>query len=246
MLFFPVELSSETPPNYTRLRESMVQEQIYQRGITDKRLLKAFRKVKRHLFVRKELRYKAYGDYSLDIGEGQQLSQPYIVAFMTYAIDPNPKHPHADTTQETKRPKKKVLEIGTGSGYHAAILAELFDSVYTIEVLETLGQDARNRLDLMGYKNIKVKIGDGYEGWKEHAPYDAIIVTCSEDHIPRPLIDQLAIGGRLIIPVMYSTNIQELVLLEKIGNRRSDWKKTQLFPVDFSPIIRSSNKQKQK
>lgn len=254
LFFFCSMLSAEQPPNYDRMREKMIREQIFQRGITNKSILRAFRKVKRHLFVKKELREKAYGDFKLDIGEDEHLNKPYIVAFMTYAVGPEMSHNPRPKKIKPKRRNpgrrqvldKKVLEIGTGSGYHAAILGEVFRSVYTIELKESLGRQAKKRLDLLGYKNIEVKIGDGFKGWPEHAPFDAIIVTCPEDHIPQALIDQLAVGGRLIIPMIYSDNLRELVLLEKISTRSGDWKKTQLFPVDPSPAIKSGNNGKQK
>lgn len=213
-------------PDYTMLRQRMVKTQILGKGFSDKRLLEAFTRVKRHLFVKPELRDKAYDDCSLDIGEGQTMSQPYIVAIMTSVVSPTYN--------------KKVLEIGTGSGYSTAILAELVQNVYTIELIESLGVQAKERLDAMGYKNIKFKIGDGYEGWLKYAPYDGIIVTCSEDHIPQALIDQLAVGGRMIIPVSYSTEVQELVLLEKLED--GSLKKTSLIPVEFVPLIRGTNK----
>lgn len=212
--------------DYTAQRKQMVEEQIFHRGIKDKRVLRAFLNVKRHLFVKEELRDKAYNDVDLDIGEGQVMSRPYIVAIMTYAVAPDNN--------------KKVLEIGTGSGYHAAVLAELTKSVYTIELLEPLAKKAKKCLDSMGYKNIKFKIGNGYEGWAEYAPYDGIIVTCSEDHIPQPLINQLAVGGRLIIPVRYALNMQELILLEK--DSKGQLKKTHLIPVQAVPLIRGGER----
>jgi protein-L-isoaspartate(D-aspartate) O-methyltransferase len=214
-------------PGYYTLRKQMAEEQIFSRGITDKRILNAFIKVRRHLFVDLALRSKAYDDRSLDIGEGQRVSRPYIVAIMTLAVGP--------------KYNKKVLEIGTGSGYHAAVLAELVKHVYTIEVFESLAKKARKRLDSMGYKNITFKIGNGYKGWEQYAPYDGIIVTCHEDHIPQPLIDQLAVGGRMIIPVSYSSTAQELILLEKIDNKGT-LKKTNLIPVQALPMIRGSDK----
>jgi len=214
-------------PDYSALQTKMVKEQIEGRGITDIRVLNAFMKVKRHIFVKPEFRKDAYNDSPLDIGEGQTISEPYIVAVMTLAVTPTPG--------------KKVLEIGTGSGYHAAILAELVKNVYTIEVIEKLGKDAQKRLDAMGYKNIKFKIGNGYEGWEQYAPYDGIIVTCSEDHIPLPLIEQLAVGGKLIIPVSYSTKVQELILIEKDSN--GELKKKYLIPVQFVPLIRGKDEQ---
>jgi protein-L-isoaspartate(D-aspartate) O-methyltransferase len=205
----------------------MIEEQIAARGITEKRLLDAFLKVERHLFVKPELRKKAYNDSFLDIDEGQTISEPYIVAIMTYAVAPEYD--------------KKVLEIGTGSGYHAAILAELVKNVYTIELIDALGKKAKKRLDSLGYKNIKFKIGDGFKGWQEYAPYDGIIVTCPEDHIPTPLIDQLAVGGRMIIPVSYSSKVQELILIEKDAG--GELKKTNLIPVQFVPLIRGKDDQ---
>lgn len=212
--------------NYFVLRKQMVEEQIFHRGITDSSILRAFSDVRRHLFVNPELRSKAYDDTSLDIGYGQDISRPYIVAVMTYAVAP--------------RYDKKVLEVGTGSGYHAAILAELVKTVYTIELNENLARPARQRLDAMGYKNIKFKVGDGYKGWPQYAPYNCIIVTCNEDHLPQPLIDQLAVGGRMIIPVSYSSNLQELIVLEK-QDKKGTLKKTSLIPVQFTPMIRGND-----
>ncbi|MCX6579868.1 MAG: protein-L-isoaspartate(D-aspartate) O-methyltransferase [Candidatus Aminicenantes bacterium] len=211
-------------PDYALLQKKMTAEQIVGRGITDQRLLTAFEKVKRHLFVKPSLRAHAYDDSPLDIGEGQSISEPYIVAVMTAAVAPTPG--------------KKVLEIGTGSGYHAAILAELVKNVYTIELIEKLGKDAQTLLDSLGYKNIHFKIGDGYKGWEQYAPYDGIIVTCSEDHIPEPLIKQLAVGGRLIIPVRYSSKVQELIMIEK--EEDGELKKTYLIPAQFVPLIRGN------
>jgi protein-L-isoaspartate(D-aspartate) O-methyltransferase len=226
-LLFPGGMYGEKENvDYTAQRKQMVDEQIFHRGITDKRVLDAFFNVKRHLFVKEELRDRAYDDVTLDIGEDQVVSRPYIVAIMTYAVAPDNN--------------KKVLEIGTGSGYHAAVLAELTKSVYTIELLEPLANKARKQLDSMGYKNIEFKIGDGYKGWEKYAPYDGIIVTCSEDHIPQPLINQLAVGGRMIIPVRYAHNIQELILLEKDG--RGQLKKTHLIPVQAVPLIRGGER----
>lgn len=215
----------ESEINFFALRKKMIEEQLMGRGITDHRVLNAFWKVKRHLFLKPEIRRYAYDDAAPDIGEDQTISEPYFVAIMTQAIIPDHD--------------KKVLEIGTGSGYHAAILAELVKTVYTIERLEKLGKEANKRLDTLGYKNIKTKIGDGYLGWKEFAPYDGIIVTCSDDHIPLPLIEQLAVGGRLIIPVRYSSTVQELILIEKLAD--GNLKKRHLIPVQFVPLIRGKD-----
>ena len=211
--------------DYTILRKNMVEKQILERGITDKRILNAFYKVKRHLFVKPELRHMAYGDYPLPIDENQTISQPYIVAIMTYIIAPEYN--------------KKVLEIGTGSGYQASILAQLVKNVYTIEIKKNLALKAKKLIRSFDYKNIKFKIGDGYLGWKEYAPYDGIIVTCSPDHIPPPLIEQLAVGGRMVIPVSYTSNVQELILIEK--DIKGNLKRTDLIPVRFVPLIRNIN-----
>ncbi len=200
----------------------MVKEQIMRRGITDKRLIGAFLKVKRHLFVDEKFRSDSYGDASLSIGEGQSIDRPYIVAMMTSVIAPDYN--------------KKVLEIGTGSGFHAAILAELVKNVYTIENRPNLSKKAEKLLKSLGYKNIKFKIGDGAKGWKEYAPFDGIICTYSPDHIPPDLLDQLALGGRMIIPVSYSSKVQEFILIEKEGDDRL--KRSILIPVPFTPLIR--------
>ncbi|MCX7681508.1 MAG: protein-L-isoaspartate(D-aspartate) O-methyltransferase [Anaerolineae bacterium] len=173
---------------FTQQRESMVIETIERRGITDERVLKAMRTVPRHLFVPEDQRDHAYGDYPLPIGYGQTISQPYIVALMTQLLE--------------LKEGDKVLEIGTGSGYQAAILAEIPGvEVYTIEIIPALAKSARERLESLGYTSIHCKEGDGYYGWPEHAPFDAIIVTAAPDHVPQPLVDQLAEGGRLVIPV---------------------------------------------
>jgi len=210
---------------FTAQRQMMIREQIQERGIIDQRILDAFLKVKRHLFVRPEYRAEAYGDFPLPIDEGQTISQPYIVAIMTSVIAP--------------AYRKKVLEIGTGSGYQAAILAELVTEVFTIEIKEKLASQARRLLAELGYRNIRFKTGDGYLGWKEVAPFDGIIVTCAPDHIPQPLIDQLAPGGRMVIPISYSSTVQDLILIEK--DDRGRLKKTNLIPVQFVPLIRGAN-----
>ncbi len=207
---------------FTSARQRMVEEQIQGRGITDGRIAAAFLKVKRHLFVRPQDLAAAYGDHPLFIGEGQTISQPYIVAVMTYVIAP--------------AGRRRVLEIGTGSGYQAAILAELVPEVCTIEILPNLAERARRTLDSMGYRNIRFKTGDGYLGWKEHAPFDGIIVTCAPDHIPPPLIEQLAVGGRMVIPISYSSGVQDLILIEK--DARGKLRQTDLIAVQFVPLVR--------
>jgi protein-L-isoaspartate(D-aspartate) O-methyltransferase len=206
-------------------RKNMLENQILARGITEKNILNAFMKVKRHLFVSPGLKDKAYEDFPLAIGEGQTINEPYIVAIITYAISPDKN--------------KKVMEIGTGSGYHAAILAELVKEVYTIEIKETLAQEAIKRLNSLKYNNIKFKIGDGYHGWSAHAPFDGIIMTSAIDHIPEPLVEQLAVGGRMVIPVSYSSEVQELIIIEKQMN--GQLKRINLIPVQFVPLIRSKD-----
>lgn len=225
LLLLPLLLPGTSESEFTAKREKMVREQVLERGITDPRLLHALLKVKRHLFVGPAFQAAAYGDFSLPIEERQTISQPYIVAIMTTVIAPDYK--------------KKVLEIGTGSGYQAAILAELVREVYTIEINPKLARKSKELLNSLGYRNIRCRTGDGYLGWPEAAPFDGIIVTCAPDHIPPPLIEQLAVGGRMVIPIIYSTTVQELLLVEKLANGKL--KKTNLIPVLFVPLIRGGN-----
>lgn len=180
-------------------RRRMVETQIQARGITDQRVLKAILKVPRHQFVSLDLRAYAHADHPLNIGYGQTISQPYMVAYMTEV---------AELT-----PTDNVLEIGTGCGYQAAILAELVQAVYTVELIPELATSARRHLQKLGYRNIHFKIGDGYQGWADHAPYDAIIVTAAPDHVPEALIEQLADHGKMVIPV--GTFQQYIEVLEK-------------------------------
>ena len=182
-------------------RQRMVQEQIISRGITDQRVIDAMSKIPRHLFVDEALTGKAYGDHPLPIGEGQTISQPYVVALMTEALK----------LKSTDR----VLEIGTGSGYQAAVLAEIVKEIYTIEIRERLKTKASKLLSELGYLNVKTRYADGYFGWEEYAPFDAIIITASANHIPPPLIKQLKEGGRLIIPLGSTLYYQTLTLVTK-------------------------------
>ena len=182
----------------------MVQTQIAARGIKDPRVLEAMRKVPRHLFVEEALKDQAYGDYPLPIGEGQTISQPYIVALMTEAL-------------ELKGPEK-VLEVGTGSGYQAAILAELAKQVYSIERYPSLAHRAKRLLERLGYRNVIIRVGDGTKGWPEVAPFDAIIVTAAGPKIPEPLLEQLKDGGRLVMPVGDQWS-QYLIKVTKKGDR---------------------------
>lgn len=188
---------------YASARVEMIQKDIKERGISDRQVLDAMGKVKRHLFVDDDLWSLAYGDHPLPIDEGQTISQPYIVALMTEALK--------------VKPGEKVLEIGTGSGYQAAVLAELTDEVYSIEIKEKLVEKARANLDANGYLNVKTKQGDGYFGWEEHAPFDAIIITCAVNHIPTYLLKQLKDGGRLILPLGEIKYYQRLTLITKKG-----------------------------
>ena len=190
--------------DFSAERERMVEQQIAMRGVTDARVLAAMRKVPRDAFVPEAVRDLSYTDQPLSIGYDQTISQPYIVALMTEKL--------------RVKPTDRVLEIGTGSGYQAAILGELAAEVYTIEIVEPLGKRAAATLQRLGYKNVHVKIGDGYQGWPEHAPFDAIIVTCAPEHVPRPLIEQTKEGGRIIIPVG-SAGDQHLYLVEKREGR---------------------------
>lgn len=200
-------------------RKAMVAEQIEARGVKDRRVLEAMEKVPRHEFVPEKYRPFAYEDSPLPIGEGQTISQPYIVALMTESLN--------------LEGDEKVLEVGTGSGYQAAVLSELSKEVYTIEILEPLAERAEELLQRLGYRNVKVKYGDGYLGWEEYAPFDGIIVTCAPDHIPQPLIDQLAEGGRMVIPVGEVHFIQVLKIVEKREGKLSVWN---VIPVRFVPM----------
>ena len=197
----------------------MVEEQLKPRGIHDERVLAAMAKVPREEFVPENLRAQSYSDGALPIGHDQTISQPFIVAFMTEQL-----HPKATD---------RVLEIGTGSGYHAAVLAELVKDVYTIEIIEPLAKEASARLARLDYKNAHVKIGDGYQGWPEVAPFDAIIVTCAPDKVPPPLTQQLKDGGRMIVPVGSGID-QQLYLLEK---KNGELAQTAILPVRFVPMM---------
>lgn len=221
LYFFLTILTTQEDP-YKAKREKMVAQQIQGRGVNNQDVLNAMRIVKRHLFVPSEIIPEAYNDRPLPIGYGQTISQPYIVAYMTEVINPKPDF--------------KVLEIGTGSGYQAAVLAEIVKEVYTIEIVSQLGTAATRRLSELGYKNIKVKIDDGYFGWKENGPFDAIMVTAAAEYIPPPLISQLKDGGKMIIPVGSPFMTQTLMLVEKKGNKTST---KSLLPVSFVPFTRS-------
>jgi protein-L-isoaspartate(D-aspartate) O-methyltransferase len=207
---------------YSALREKMVKDQIIDRGISDKSTLRAMKKVPRHLFVPADVADEAYNDYPLPIGYNQTISQPYIVAYMTEVSKP--------------AAKKRVLEIGTGSGYQAAILAEIVDTVYTIEIIPELAREASERFKKLGYRNIVARYGDGYNGWKEHSPFDIIIVTAAAEKIPQPLLDQLAENGRLVIPVGEPYSTQELILAVKKNGKTESRRLTLVRFVPFKRL----------
>ena len=217
-----VWLADPSAQRFSMMREEMVQTQMVARDVRDSEVLRAVKKVPRHLFVPKDERPQAYQDRPLPIGSGQTISQPYIVAKMTELA-------------EVKK-GQKVLEIGTGSGYQAAILAELGTTVYSIEIIESLAEQAKQNLESAGYPGLHLRTGDGYQGWPDAKPFDAIIVTAAPEKVPQPLVDQLKIGGRLVIPVgppsgHYSHQELMVITKTKIGAERRT-----VFPVAFVPM----------
>jgi protein-L-isoaspartate(D-aspartate) O-methyltransferase len=214
--------------DFHKLREEMVRTQIAterwsgSEAVRDPRVLDSLRKTPRHRFVPAELVRYAYDDRPLPIGYGQTISQPYIVAKMTELLQPKGEH--------------RILEIGTGSGYQAAVLSPLVAQVFTIEIVEPLGTAGRQRLAELGYKNVEARVGDGYFGWSEKAPFDGIIVTASANHIPPPLIEQLKPGGRMVIPVGNPFQTQMLMLVTKGSNGPRDLQVRSLMPVAFVPL----------
>jgi protein-L-isoaspartate(D-aspartate) O-methyltransferase len=210
--------------DFAAQRQQMVQRQLMTRGINDARILAVMAKVPREEFVAPESRAASYEDGPLPIGNGQTISQPYIVAFMTEQLRP--------------KPNDRVLEVGTGSGYQAAILAELVSEVYSVEIVEPLAKNAQATLQRLGYKNVHLKIGDGYKGWPEQGPFDAIIVTCAPEKVPQPLVDQLKDDGRMVIPVG-DRFAQELYLLEK---KNGQLKQSATLPVRFVPMANEAAK----
>jgi protein-L-isoaspartate(D-aspartate) O-methyltransferase len=209
------------------LREKMVRETIAQPAdgrdpVRDRRVLEALRTIPRHEFVPEDSRSHAYADHPLAIGHGQTISQPYIVAKMTELLAPRPEH--------------RVLEVGTGSGYQAAVLSPLVKEVYTIEIIQPLGEAARERLARLGYKNVEVRVGDGYYGWPDKGPFDAIIVTAWSSHVPPPLVQQLKPGGRMVIPVGTFFYNQNLVVVHKGSKGPQDLRIESIMPVVFVPL----------
>jgi len=209
---------------YDEAREAMVRTQIEGRGVSNPGVLMAMRSVPRHEFVPENSINRAYADHPLPIGHGQTISQPYIVALMTEVL--------------MLSPEDSVLEIGTGSGYQAAVLAEIVKEVYTVEIIPELADSAKSRLIELGYNNVRVKNADGYFGWEEFSPYDAIIVTAAPDHLPQPLANQLAEGGRLVIPIGPIGAVQTLWLFEKQGGELDA---TNLGGVRFVPFTREDS-----
>ncbi|MFB0558523.1 MAG: protein-L-isoaspartate(D-aspartate) O-methyltransferase [Candidatus Bathyarchaeia archaeon] len=210
---------------FEKARSSMVETQLRGRGISDRWVLEVMGRVPRHEFVDPSIRERAYNDSPLPIAEGQTISQPYVVALMTESLK-------LEGTE-------KVLEIGTGSGYQAAVLAEICDEVYTIEIREGLAKSADERLKNLGYDNVQVKWADGYFGWEEHAPFDAIIITCAVNHVPPYLLQQLEDGGRLILPLGSTAYYQTLTLVEKKGEELTV---THITSVVFVPMIGEAQK----
>jgi protein-L-isoaspartate(D-aspartate) O-methyltransferase len=228
-VFSIILLSPGEEDIYTKERKAMVRDQLLSRDITDKRVLEVMEEVPRHLFVSPELRHQAYDDNPLPIGEGQTISQPYIVALMTQNLH--------------LKPGEKVLEIGTGSGYQAAVLARLTDKVYSIEIRENLAKRAAETLRKLNYTQVEVKWDDGYFGWEEQAPFDAIIVTCAANHVPPPLLKQLREGGRLIIPLGSTLYFQTLTLITKIKDKPQV---RHISEVVFVPMVGEIKKEKRK
>ncbi|HLT43714.1 protein-L-isoaspartate(D-aspartate) O-methyltransferase [Luteimonas sp. J16] len=223
LFWVPAAACATSPPSddpTAQARERMVERQIASRGIDDARVLAAMRAVPRHRFVPEAVAASAYLDQPLPIGHDQTISQPYVVALMTSLARP--------------APGARVLEVGTGSGYQAAVLAEMGAEVYTIEIVEPLAARAAQVLEALGYDRVHVRAGDGYAGWPEHAPYDAIVVTAAPERIPRPLLDQLAPGGRLVIPVGPVHATQELRLVEKDAG--GQLRERSVTPVRFVPL----------
>lgn len=219
-MFLPQGVFSVEESEFEKQRYLMVENQIKRRGISDEATLKAILTIPRHQFVPQKYIEDAYGDHPLPIGEGQTISQPYIVALMT--------------EQLKLKPSDKVLEIGTGSGYQAAVLFQICEEVYTIEIIPSLGKEAKKRLKDLGYDNIVVKIGDGYYGWEKHTSFDAIIVTAAATHIPPPLIKQLKVGGRMVIPIGGVFQVQRLMFIEK--KEDGELISKNLIPVRFVPL----------
>ena len=223
MLFFLLSTSRaaswDEPEEMRQRRFEMVRRQIAARGIRDRDVLEAMRSVPRHLFVPQGLQDRAYVDSPLPIDAGQTISQPYVVALMTELLE--------------LEPQQRILEIGTGSGYQAAVLSTLVEEVFSIEIKEILYHKATGRLEQLGYRNVRTRHGDGYFGWQEEAPFDGIMITASVDHVPPPLLDQLTDGGKIVLPLGHPFSFQNLVVVTKVGE---DYKLRQVTGVLFVPM----------
>jgi protein-L-isoaspartate(D-aspartate) O-methyltransferase len=214
----PARETATAEARFAAMRQRMVDTQFRARDIVNPNVLRAMARVPRHRFIAPEWANAAYDDRPLPIGHGQTISQPYVVALMTQLVEPTAN--------------SRVLEVGTGSGYQAAVLAELCKEVYGIEIVKPLADEARARLTALGYKNVTVRHGDGYRGWKEHAPFDAILVAAAASHVPQPLVEQLAPGGRLVMPV--GDYFQELLVVHK--QRDGSFQRRSVIPVVFVPM----------
>ena len=228
-LCFQEAAAASSPEPFDAARQLMVAEQLKSRDITDPRVLAAMGKVPRHRFVPPDLASQAYDDYPLPIGRGQTISQPYIVALMSQWAE--------------VKPGDKVLEVGTGSGYQAAVLAELTHRVYSIELLPELAAAARTRLQSLGYERVQTRAGDGYQGWPEEAPFDAILVTATAPEVPPALKEQLNEGGRLVIPVGPPGSVQTLLLLRKV---QGELKEEMRLPVLFVPLVKPGEEKRER
>ncbi len=216
-----LDVTGQDKNDYSVQRKKMIEKQIVSRGVTDQEVITVMTNVPRHLFIDESQWPIAYSDGPLPIGHGQTISQPYIVAFMTELLQPDAHH--------------VVLEIGTGSGYQAAVLARLVHHVYTIEIVPELGHSARQTLKRLGYENISVRIGDGYKGWPKEAPFDRIILTAAPEEVPQALVDQLKPGGRMVLPVGPRWWGQDLLVIDKDSTGEVIEKKT--LPVRFVPMV---------
>ncbi len=220
-LALTLQIAGQDENDYRHLRKKMIENQIVSRGVTDESVLSVMSDIPRHLFIDESQWSIAYSDGPLPIGHGQTISQPYIVAFMTELLQPDSHH--------------VVLEIGTGSGYQAAVLAKLVHHVFTIEIVSELGRSARKTLKRLGYENVSVRVGDGYKGWPKEAPFDRIIVTAAPEKVPQALVDQLKPGGRMVLPVGPRWWGQDLLVIEKDLTGEVIEKKT--LPVRFVPMV---------